>query len=593
MPSMAKDTKFIKLHKKTLILGIIGVFIILIPPLIVTGFIVGYYQRIYPQVFVSNTNIGGLTMTEAKEILRSTYTLPTTLSITISSSAGKKVVSVSSESIGAQINYEESVKNAYDVGRSGNVVNDFQKVVRTIQAQSKLLLSISVDENLFNAKVTALSQEVGTPPSNPHFVLKNANITIVNGTPGDELPIDYAKQNIVEALRTQKDTVNLNTRIKDTSLTDAEQQLASERGNSMIDKSIVVTLDTNTIQTLKIDKLLPFLNPQGGYNETALRDFAAATSKESDREVSEPVFNFDGKRVSEFSPGENGVQVNQELLYQRIVLSLSSLEQTKDAQVTIQIPFDKTTPQTTVANANDLGIKELIGQGTSRFSGSIPSRVYNVALASSRINGVLVAPGETFSFASAIGDISKYTGYKEAYIIQGGKTILGDGGGVCQVSTTLFRAVMNAGLPIVERHAHAYRVGYYEQDAGPGLDATVFVPSVDFKFSNDTGKYLLIQTTVDTKKLTADFKIYGTSDGRKATTTKPVVTDQIAPPDDLYVDDPTLPTGKISQIEHKAWGARVSFSYSVERDGVEIYQKNFVSVYQPWRAVFMRGVGPS
>jgi vancomycin resistance protein YoaR len=242
---------------------------------------------------------------------------------------------------------------------------------------------------------------------------------------------------------------------------------------------------------------------------------------------------------------------------------------------------------------NNLGIKELIGRGTSRFSGSIPSRVFNVSLASSRINGVLVAPNETFSFASAIGDISKYTGYKEAYIIQNGKTILGDGGGVCQVSTTLFRAVMNAGLPIIERHAHAYRVGYYEQDSGPGLDATVFVPSVDFKFLNDTGNYILIQTSVNTKNLTADFKIYGTSDGRKSTVSKPVVTDQIAPADDLYVDEPTLPMGKIVQLEHRAWGARVSFSYTVEKGGTQIYQKNFVSVYQPWQAVYQRGVGPS
>jgi vancomycin resistance protein YoaR len=361
----------------------------------------------------------------------------------------------------------------------------------------------------------------------------------------------------------------------------------------VLGKSLAITIDGATIQTLKVDKLLPFLNPKGGYNQDTLRNFAKGIAAENNKEVAEPIFKFDGKRVQEFTPGTNGVAVEEDLFYQNLSIALASLERTGDSEISLEVPHNKTLPQTAVSDVNNLGIKELIGEGTSRFSGSIASRIYNVALASSRINGVLVAPNETFSFASAIGDISKYTGYKEAYIIQNGKTILGDGGGVCQVSTTLFRAVMNAGLPIIERHAHAYRVGYYEQGSGPGLDATVFVPSVDFKFLNDTGHYVLVQTKVDTKNLTADFKIYGTSDGRKSTVTKPVITNQIAPPDDLYVDDPTIPAGKVVQIEHRAWGARVSFSYTVTRDGAQIYQKNFTSVYQPWQAVYQRGVGPT
>ena len=143
------------------------------------------------------------------------------------------------------------------------------------------------------------------------------------------------------------------------------------------------------------------------------------------------------------------------------------------------------------------------------------------------------------------------------------------------------------------RHAHAYRVGYYEQDGGPGLDATVYVPSVDFKFKNDTAHYILVQTSVDTKKLTADFRIYGTSDGRVSHVTKPVVSNQIPPPEDQYLDDPTLPLGKVNQVEHKAWGARVTFNYTVTKGDETVYEKSFTSVYQPWKAVYMRGTGPA
>lgn len=166
---------------------------------------------------------------------------------------------------------------------------------------------------------------------------------------------------------------------------------------------------------------------------------------------------------------------------------------------------------------------------------------------------------------------------------------MGDGGGVCQVSTTLFRALLAAGLPISERRAHAYRVGYYEQDSPPGLDATVYDPSPDLKFKNDTPSYLLIQTKVDTSVPSLVFEIYGNSDGRVATISKPIISEVVAPAEDLYQDDPTLKQGIIKQTEHKAWGAKVTFKYEVVRDGVVIYQKTFVSTYHPWQAVYLRG----
>ncbi len=170
---------------------------------------------------------------------------------------------------------------------------------------------------------------------------------------------------------------------------------------------------------------------------------------------------------------------------------------------------------------------------------------------------------------------------------------MGDGGGVCQVSTTLFRSILNAGLPIIERQAHAYRVGYYEQDSSPGIDATVYAPSPDLKFKNDTPAYILIEARADPKNYSLVFELYGTSDGRVATISKPIVTNVSAPPEDLYQDDPTLPAGTIKQIDFKAWGAKVTFNYAVKRDSTEIYSKTFISNYRPWRAVYLRGTGPA
>ena len=144
--------------------------------------------------------------------------------------------------------------------------------------------------------------------------------------------------------------------------------------------------------------------------------------------------------------------------------------------------------------ARELGITELVSQGVTYFLGSAATRVKNIATSAGKFHGVIVGPGETFSFDEFLGDVSLDQGYAEALIIFNGRTIKGVGGGVCQVSTTAFRAAYQAGFPIVERWPHAYRVSWYERGFGPGLDATVFAPEVDFKFKNDTPYHLLIET---------------------------------------------------------------------------------------------------
>ena len=167
--------------------------------------------------------------------------------------------------------------------------------------------------------------------------------------------------------------------------------------------------------------------------------------------------------------------------------------------------------------------------------------------------------------------------------------MLGNGGGTCQVSTTLFRAALREGLPIVERHAHAYRVGYYEQDSAPGIDATVYVPSVDFKFKNDTGHHILIQSILDPEELRLTFMIYGTSDGRISEVTTPVITNQSPAPETKFEDDPTLPVGTVKQVDFAAAGANTVFTRTVTRDGKVIIADTFKSNYRPWQAVFLRG----
>lgn len=304
-------------------------------------------------------------------------------------------------------------------------------------------------------------------------------------------------------------------------------------------------------------------------------------------------FEYKDGRVTEFTTAKNGKRVESEgivsFVKEKVVPNLIE-SNSKTLVVPIKVSILK--PDITENEANKMGITERIGVGTSLFFGSIENRIFNLTLASSRLNGVLIKPGEEFSFNKTIGDVSSLTGYKQAYVIQNGKTILGDGGGVCQVSTTLFRALLNAGMPITERNQHAYRVHYYEDDLGPGVDAAIYTPNIDLKFKNDSGNYILIQTAVDRANMQLTFELYGTSDGRVATISKPVIVSQSPAPEPLYQDDPTLPVGQTKQIDFSASGAVVYFDYKVTKNGETLTDKRYKSNYRPWQAIFLRGTKP-
>jgi len=327
------------------------------------------------------------------------------------------------------------------------------------------------------------------------------------------------------------------------------------------------------------------LSPSFTYNQDRLSAFLAKKANQINIPAQDALFNFDAGRVIAFQPSAEGLALDQ----QKAIGDFNQLISPPRAG-TIYLAAVPVEPKVKTEQANSLGIKEFIAGGKSFFRGSIANRIYNITLAASHLNGLLIAPGEIFSFNNSLGEVSTKTGYKQAYVIKEKKTVLDDGGGVCQVSTTFFRTALNAGLPIEERHAHAYRVGYYEQGGfGPGLDATVYAPTVDLKIKNDYSSYILIQTNVNPADNQLNIDFYGTSDGRVSTISKVRISNETKPPDDLYQDDPTLPKGQIKQIDFAAWGAKTAFDYRVVRGMTVLQERTFTSNFQPWQAIFLRG----
>lgn len=297
-------------------------------------------------------------------------------------------------------------------------------------------------------------------------------------------------------------------------------------------------------------------------------------------------------RIVEFVSAKDGQELDRRLTKKLILEKISIDNASAQKDIKIALPVAITKAKIENEEINSLGIKELIGRGVSYFGGSIPNRIHNLSLGAKRINGVLVKPQETFSFNGAVGEVSEADGYKKAYVISAGRTILDDGGGICQVSTTVFRAVLNAGLPIISRTAHAYRVGYYEQRGfKPGLDATVWSPAVDFVFKNDTDHYILVQTIVDPANAKLQVDIYGTNDGRKVEVSNPVILSQTPALPDKYQDDPTLPRGVVKQVDFAAAGAKVEFRRKVYKGEELAIDEKFVSNYRPWQAIYLVGTG--
>ncbi|MDY7077094.1 MAG: VanW family protein [Chloroflexota bacterium] len=245
------------------------------------------------------------------------------------------------------------------------------------------------------------------------------------------------------------------------------------------------------------------------------------------------------------------------------------------------------------ATAEELGIVELVAEGDSYFIGSPSGRDHNIRLATPKFDGIVVGPGETFSFNHYLGEVSAEAGYDESYVTTGEQLAIEVGGGICQVSTTAFRAAFWGGYPIVGRWYHRYRVGYYElMGAGVGMDATVYSPLVDFKFTNDRPYPLLIETEIEEGAHRLVFRFYSTGDGRRVEKGGPKISDETEPGPPIYQLDEELAPGTVIQWQRAVGGLTATVERGVyDAAGNLLYDDTFVSKYASRRAAYHYGPG--
>jgi len=545
-----------------------------------------YGRRIIPGVYVAGINVGGMTFDKAEESL---VEKESQISKNLSFKKGSTVFLIRGDEIELEYDWESSVVSAFEIGRSGNFLIDTKDKILGLFKNINIPASYTYDEDSLGIKISVVKNEINVEPKNSTFVKTDGKLSTSESSEGLKILEEDFYENIINSFdRMEFSDFDIPVEVVEPEIKKSEADNFLSIVEGLVLKDLEINfgdkkwiLDSDRILALiEIYKDEKDAKAKLRLNNNELKKLTGELALEVNQSPRGKVISTDGDKVTEFKIISEGKELDENKFKNDLHSSIFNNRE----KVTLTV--------NTVNDSNDknkYGIVALIGEGTSHYAGSIKSRVHNLTLAAENTSGVLVPPGAIYSMNDSVGPIDFQHGFQSAYIIKGGRTVLGEGGGVCQTSTTLFRAVLNSGLPVISRYPHAYRVGYYEQDLPVGFDAAVFQPSWDFKFKNDTNAYILVQSYANIEENSLTFKLYGTPDGRKVEISDPVVSGQTPPPEPVYEDDPTLPKGVVQQVDYAVWGATSTFTRTVKRGDEVLYNDTFTSKYQPWRAVYKVG----
>lgn len=565
-------------------------------------------ERIFSGVWCYGIDLSSLTTAEASALLeeKSTYSTQGLIGLRF----GDKTWIVKPAELGFYPNIQDSVAKAQQWGRRMGLLPSLIERLQAWFFGVDLPLLTIYDERATIEFLNRIADEINRPPRDAQLHLDGLEVKVTPAQMGRVLNVQKTMEQIRTLLtREQNGWVELNVEEIPTRVISVERE--AEQVRRILSVSLTLTspdpLPQNvTLPSFNREDLAQWLTieqvytPDGGHVQIGFQTEKLrphleqlATKVNMSPEDARFIFNEQTRELELIKPSVIG-------RYLVVDKTLRQIEQgLLQGEHEIALVYDRVNPRIMDnVTAQELHITELIGKYTSYFYGSDEARIQNIVTAASRFHGVLVAPGEVFSMASVMGNVSLDTGFAEALIIYGDRTIKGVGGGVCQVSTTLFRNAFFSGFPIIERYPHAYRVPYYEYSGGyhrdpnlAGLDATVFVPLVDFKFKNDLASWLLMETYVNVPARTLTWKFYGTGDGRSVKWQTTGLTHVVEPPEPKYVENPELPPGKIKQVDWAAEGADVTVNRTVYRDGSVYFEDKFFTHYLPWADVYEYGPG--
>ncbi len=569
--------------------------VVILVAAVATLFIVELWlaDRIMPGVYAWDVDLGGLTRDEAIARLQSEFRYPAGYAPVLR--YGDQRWQVDPAILGTRLDAAATVDTALTVGHRGDLAARFQEQVAVILDGSLVMPNFAFEPGAGSMFLSTVAREVNRPLRNATLSLgENLSVNVIPGQVGRQVDEEATRQALTQRIA-EMGGGEVELVVRESQPLLADLSAAQAQVQRILAGPVTLTapgFEPWTIEPATLASWLilkPTTGPEGDATLSVSLDpgqmasFAGDIAAQVAREPTDAQFRFDDANgvlvpIVDSQPGRT--------LDVTTTVALIEGAATSESR-TASLPLISIRPTLASDDAPNLGIVELIGEGKTGFAGSTASRVQNIVVGAAQFDGLLIAPGETFSFNHYLGEVTAEKGYEESIIIWGNTTRADVGGGLCQVSSTAFRAAFWAGVPIVERYPHAFRVSYYEPPKG--LDATIYSPSVDLKWLNDTGHYILIETYVDKANQTLTFRFYGTNPGRTVEIDGPYEDNPVPHGPAVYRDDPTLPKGQTKQIEWPKDGLDVTVYRIIKEDGVEVGRDTFFSRYRPWQAVYLVG----
>ena len=425
------------------------------------------------------------------------------------------------EQFDASINIDELIKKACQIGKSGNIIKDNYEILFTLLFKNKIELNIQLNDENIDKKIEEINGKLPDSLQKSNYYIEKDNLIIKKGKRGIQINSEELKKQLKEVIKKEEN------------------------------RKIIIPVNEIIPEEINIEKI---------YNEIK-KDAQNAYISQEPLEVHSHV---------------NGVDFAISLEEAKNIL-----EEQKEEYI---IPLKITIPEITL---NDLGkeaFPQILGTFSTTYNTSNQNRITNLKLASEKIDGTIILPGETFSYNKVVGERTIAKGYKEAAVYAGGKVVDGIGGGICQLSSTLYNSVLYANLEITSRSNHRFLTSYVTA----GRDATVSWGTIDFCFKN-TRSYP-IKITSEVKNGVVTTSIYGIKEEKEYEVVIESKVTEVIPYSTKYVKDSTLKEDEEEIVQYGANGAKSETYKIVKYNGIVVSREQISSdIYSPLERIVKRG----
>lgn len=561
-----------------------------------------YTGRIYPNIHVRGVDVGNRDFDDAHRKLESRYA--SFLFNPVELRYHDKIWQPTASDLGIAVDFGQAIRDAAAVGRTASRADNTQVIATVWENGLDLPLYMTIDTQVMQNYLLSILPDLEEPPINADVELNADQIVVSPEQPGTQVLIDETINDIIAAVQTtRQQRVVVRTRPIFPMVRDGDLSPILAKLHTMLEEPIQListhgscidgcqwTWDSRIIaQWLDLSHGRapdgrPTVDVQISHENirSELEQIASAVRQDGNP----PRVNWNNGNLTIFQYGTEGLGLDIEKAVGYIDNAL------KGGPRSLVLPMIAIPPPVHAGNIHQLGINDLVGVGVSSFRASQAYRITNIQAGSRRMHGVLIPPDGAFSFNQTLGKVDASGGFVQGSAIVNDRTQQEWGGGLCQVSTTMFRAAFWGGMPILERHEHNFRIGWYEElGEPPGLDAAIYTGALDLRFRNNTGGWLLIQSWVDLSRQRLTIALYGKSLNRTVNMSHRIIGRTPAPTKPMVVKDSSLPAGVRKQTDWAQPGLQVEVYRDVWQDGQLLRRETFPTTFKPWPNIFVEGTG--